>query len=225
MKNNQKGFGAIGIVLLIIVVAIVAVVGWVVHRDSNAKNTASNIVANISPAGPNTTSSWKTECLSSFGLCIKHPSDWSLGLSSSSGFTLSSADNTAFVQVEAAPQTSTPSYRNEKFYTTTQDQVYTAGLPYKVLGGYTVGEVNNSPSYAIVTTGFGGLALKVNTAADIPTPPLFSYLHNNSLIDGAVKLLPVNGVPTNATPQQSTMWLNSPTAQTGLQILKSITTS
>jgi hypothetical protein len=230
LKSSQKGFGSVGIVILIVVIALIGAIGWhVYHTYQTTKKDSNNDAANISPAGTNPTSGWPQQCLASEGLCVKYPSAWTVGLLSSTGFTVTSPDNTAFVQVDLVG--TYPSY-TENVYVTSQAYTYSEGTKYKVFGGYIVSQQGTGPFYAVVLSGFGDPhAMKVNTTENILDSQFIDYAHktsNGSLtgVLASIKLLPLNGVPTtNATSQESTTWLNSATAQTGQEILKSVTTN
>jgi hypothetical protein len=220
LQKNESGFSVVEIVLALVLVVIIVVVGWIVINNHNTAKDSSNQANLTSAAGANPTSSWSTQCAASIGLCVKYPSTWKVSLLTDTSFTIGSPDNTAFVQVGEIG--SIPSY-TEEYHVTTQSHLY-AGDSLKVIGGYTVGATNNSPSYAVVLAGFGDPnGLKVGTQESVLVTQYFEYLHSGSGVNASAKLLPQNGVPTNATPQESTTWLNSATAQTGLEILKSLT--
>jgi len=52
--------------------------------------------------------------------------------------------------------------------------------------------------------------MKIDSVASIITPQTFIYVHVNNGVEASVKLLPQNGVPANATPQESVDWCQDP---------------
>lgn len=61
LKNNQKGFGAIEILLALIFIAIVAFIGvYVVHNHNSTKPTASKTTSKTSTTAPTTTATTPT---------------------------------------------------------------------------------------------------------------------------------------------------------------------
>jgi hypothetical protein len=79
IRNNEAGFSAIELVLVIVVVALIGISGWLVYEDhhksttttTTTKSTGNTITSNLY-AG------WKSFCSSSGGLCFKYPSNWKL---------------------------------------------------------------------------------------------------------------------------------------------------
>jgi hypothetical protein len=226
-NSDSSGFGAVELILIVFLVAIIVAVAWFIHvKNTNTfKNESSNDAANISATGPDPTAGWLSRCVSSAGLCIKYPSTWSISLPSNTGFNVDSPDNTAFIQINE--QGTVPGY-TEKFYTTYQSYLYSGDKSFKVLGGYAEGTGSNpvtAPTYAVVLAGFGDPhPLKIGTSATLLDTHYFIYIHDSAGVSAYARLLPLD-VSTNATAKQSIDWLNSASTQTGVKILKSLTTS
>ncbi|HVC36235.1 MAG TPA: hypothetical protein VNE40_02210 [Candidatus Dormibacteraeota bacterium] len=91
LKNNQSGFSAVEIVLVLAVVVLIGVVGWLVYRNHHKINTTA--ITTTTSAEPTTTTKsptttpvqpanpyagWKTFSLSSLGLSFQYPSSWTV---------------------------------------------------------------------------------------------------------------------------------------------------
>jgi hypothetical protein len=225
LQTDEIGFGALGAILIVVIVVVIGAVGWLVYDNHKNVNDSSNQASYTSAAGTHPTADWQSQCATAIYVCVKYPNTWKVGLLTPNGFTVTSpvGSSTAFVQIG---QPANDAGYTEKMYITTQTHLYTSSsIQNKIIGGYTIGEVNNSPSYAVVGAGFGDPAiLKVGTVQTVLTDQSFEYLHGNTALIAYAKLLPTS-LPTNASSQESSTWLASAAAQTGLEILKSVTTN
>ena len=98
ISKNQKGFGAVEALLILVIVGIISGAGWYVMKanknidNTNNKTAASTSApaakksvpgtAKITPttstsASANTYAGWKTYCDSVTSGCFRYPSDWS----------------------------------------------------------------------------------------------------------------------------------------------------
>jgi len=81
-KNNQKGFSAVEVILVLIIVALIGVVGWLVHKNNNTSATTKarpnvSTPTNTAPVS-DTYSGRKQYCSAHEKSCFKYPSSWSL---------------------------------------------------------------------------------------------------------------------------------------------------
>jgi hypothetical protein len=82
IKNNQKGFTAVEILLTLIFLAIIAAIGvYVAHNHNSAKpvattNASTTTKSSKSTAAANPYSGWKQYCSPYEKSCFKYPSSW-----------------------------------------------------------------------------------------------------------------------------------------------------
>ncbi|HEY5267825.1 MAG TPA: hypothetical protein VII94_01670, partial [Candidatus Saccharimonadales bacterium] len=86
--NNEYGFSAVELILVIAVIALLGVVGWLVYKNDhkttittvNKNTTSATTSANKSNSGATTTSNtysgWKTYTLPVEKLSFRYPSGW-----------------------------------------------------------------------------------------------------------------------------------------------------
>jgi hypothetical protein len=55
LRNNQKGFGTVEIILIIVIVAVIGVVGWFVYKNHNKTTTNSSTATTTTQATKSTT--------------------------------------------------------------------------------------------------------------------------------------------------------------------------
>lgn len=59
LKDDEKGFSALEIVLVIVIVLLIGLVGWFVYK-SHSKTTTTPVATNLTPSKPTTSTSTKT---------------------------------------------------------------------------------------------------------------------------------------------------------------------
>ncbi|MHB1865236.1 MAG: hypothetical protein ACYCPS_03700 [Candidatus Saccharimonadales bacterium] len=86
LKNNEQGFSAVEIVLVVVIVALIGVVGWLVYKNHH-KTITPNVatISNNKPATPTTTPktptntvTYKTYSDSAAQASFQYPSTWTL---------------------------------------------------------------------------------------------------------------------------------------------------
>lgn len=103
IAKNQKGFGAVEAVLILIIVILIGVVGWLVYKDRHnkgaagtaSKSSAADTSAKSGAKAPalNPYAGWKTYKLTYEKLTFKYPSAWTLKDSSASQGLTPNADS------------------------------------------------------------------------------------------------------------------------------------
>ena len=134
LQNNETGFGAVEVVLLVVIVALIGVVGWLVYKDQHKNATVSTINTSTNkPAAPTKTttatstqqtrsaptstcpsltnatqvpSGWQTYTSSKYSYSISYPSTWNASNSGGSVDKLPILDGVEFTP----PQNQGPQY-------------------------------------------------------------------------------------------------------------------
>ena len=81
LRNNEHGFTAFELVLVLIILILVGVIGWFVY-DKNHKTTPASTISTTkttpsTPAQPvNPYTGWKSDSVN--GVSFKYPSDWQI---------------------------------------------------------------------------------------------------------------------------------------------------
>ncbi len=60
LRNNEKGFGTVEIILIVVIVALIGVVGWFVYKNHNKTTSTSTTTANTTTTKPTTQTSTPT---------------------------------------------------------------------------------------------------------------------------------------------------------------------
>lgn len=83
MHKNQKGFGHLGVVVIVIVISLIGLSGWFVYSSQNSKDSAAK-VANTGTANEpkkdnrKVAPSLKTYANDEYGMSFSYPSNWSI---------------------------------------------------------------------------------------------------------------------------------------------------
>lgn len=78
LSNNEVGFGAIEVVLTIVVIFVAGISVWLVYKNHHEKivPTAVAETTKKTTEAPNQYAGWRTFCSSVGGLCLKYPATW-----------------------------------------------------------------------------------------------------------------------------------------------------
>ncbi len=85
LSKNENGFGAVELILIIVIVALIGVVGWLVYRD---RNKTTNSTLTTSTTSSNNTTTNKTSIPSST-ITSGPQSGWSTYTNNTAGFSIS----------------------------------------------------------------------------------------------------------------------------------------
>ncbi|HSX35391.1 MAG TPA: hypothetical protein VLH84_00480 [Patescibacteria group bacterium] len=234
MKRNQKGFGAIGI-LVIVVVALAGFGGWYVwHKSgdqaaqtpvtqSSSKKTAETPVrATQTPVDSYV--GWKTYCDNVYHYCFRYPSDWSLGGSTVAAGFCDVGEAAVFRPDDNAAVSYTNANNKDgsapAFTTVSIDKPVAANQDLTIVGGYFY--YNNSGKYFAVydvvdTSTLTSYPLTVGQASPFPQTPRFTDLGTGT--QRCTGSLFAQSVFSDAASAKA--WFASSDAKTSLQILKS----
>ena len=101
LRNNEKGFGAVEGLLIVVIVVLIGVVGWFVYKNHN-KTTNNTTTSNTATTAPTKTAStpqsvdpyagWKTYTSPDEKFTLKYPTDWTVSNESASGILKESID-------------------------------------------------------------------------------------------------------------------------------------
>ena len=91
LQNNEKGFGAVEGILVLVIVVIIGAVGWFVWHNHN-KTTPASTTSPVATTTPTTTTpktvdpyaGWKSYTLKYEKLTLKYPSSWTVSDQSTS---------------------------------------------------------------------------------------------------------------------------------------------
>lgn len=87
MKKDQKGFGVIEVLCVLVIVGLIGIAGWFVLERQSGKNAA-DVTSNSKQSGKTKTDTasnqqtkdpykdWKTFCSSTYPFCFRYPSNW-----------------------------------------------------------------------------------------------------------------------------------------------------
>lgn len=214
---NAKGFGFVGVLLVIVVLAAVAGGGaYVYHKDHKAKTPAtSNTTSSKTSTQTNKTATtdpyagWKSYCDTTYHYCFKYPSDWTFdqNIALSPSKTVQVAYNNPDTR-DGGPMQFTPSYVGA---------LANANQDVTVVGGYYTTGGNYSPQYAVADSSFlTTYPLTVGKQSQFTANPIFTDKGSNNL--GQLVATPATSITSAADAQA---WLNSADAKTSLQILQS----
>lgn len=224
MKKNQKGFGPIELLILLLVVAVICVGGWYAwrhnHDDAKTKAAATNT--------QDPYSGWKSYCNTITSDCFKYPSDWKLN-GSPNDLHEAFLSNQIDSAIRQRPETVSIEYHNpsgcaeacqqETFYTV---QVVPLSGTYSnltVLGGM-ITDANNVPMYMLVDSAYvkdhsvtAGKAFTFTEGT--------GYTQKSGKAQSSLEALDTE-VTTLPVPQQKALdWFSTTDAKTSLMIMKS----
>jgi type II secretory pathway pseudopilin PulG len=88
-KNNQKGFGAIEVLMVLGIVILIGAAGWLVYKNQNKAHTQNKTAKTLqqdlkgqvlsgSAPNPSQYNGWQSFCSSYGGLCLKYPASWKI---------------------------------------------------------------------------------------------------------------------------------------------------
>lgn len=215
VKISNKGFSAIGVVIIVVVIAVISLVGWRVlaNKDDNKTtnyNSPNNQQANNTPKQETDPyAGWQTYCDTENAKgCFKYPSDWVT--SQYGGFENST--QTAYIDFKG--------YNNKDQAADSVYVVKVVDLANKELGLKIVGSVyNNVPSYSIFNASDVS-ALKAGENSQLVT--VNPEFQRNPGEDMSFMATPgVAGLKAITNLEQAKNWFNTPEAQTCLKVLQS----
>jgi Tfp pilus assembly major pilin PilA len=240
MRLNNKGFGLVETLLVIVVIAVIGVGGWAVYHNGHKAKTASATSSTTVSKGGNTKANskttnpytdWKTYCDSVYGYCFKYPTTWTVtsnnaatSVGSEGGISLMSPSKTVQVSYSNA---SVKDSNAVSFMTTAITKLDTTSQDLTLVGGYIPTSGNNGlagndiPSYQVVDASIlGQFPLTVDKTSQFPSNPTFTDQNTaDKGYDGALVSKPVS---TINSVQQAETWLSSIDSKTSMQILESL---
>lgn|GEM_PF-2524796 len=89
LKDNQKGFGALEVLMLLVIIILIGAAGWLVHKNQDKShsqdktdkslkaNTSGQVLSGSAPSS-SLYNGWLSFCSSYGGLCLKYPTNWKL---------------------------------------------------------------------------------------------------------------------------------------------------
>lgn len=232
--SQNRGFGAIGLILLVGVVAIIAGIGvWVAfdynHQaiEMNAEG-ATHSSLNTRPTAAY--AGWQTYCSTGGGICFKYPSDWTLAKSADpTGADLATVTNAAQdVQVAyTADVTGLGGHCNVNTCFFDADSLSSLSTGFKVVKGvYTnKGTDTTITGYFVASDDkLQQYKLQVNQNVDVG---YFVELFDSPLDSSRSEQLHVKPVPENgfASAADAEAWLAKPDVVTAGKIIGSIYTN
>lgn len=243
-KLDRKGFSITEVLLTIVVIAAVAACAWLAWRHVHDKKQSSKTAGSSQQSKSSTSSSpgstttdvyagWKTYCDTTYKYCFKYPSGWTIQTTSATklgdegGAALISPDQT--VQV-AYGNAFVKDGSVASFVPKTISKLTTANQDLTLVGGYVPSSGdnglagNNLPVYEVIDSSvLGTYPLVVGQQGQFPSNERFSdQLAADSGFNGALTAKPTVTIETVA---QSEAWLNSQSAQTAANVLKSLSYS
>jgi len=216
---NNNGFGAIGILLAIVIFAAIAAVGWVAYRHGKTKSSASvptqtNKTTTTQTVTPDPYADWKTYCDSAGKVCFRYPTNWALDASASQVTLLNPANNLEVDYVSP--------YAHDSgllaFQPTVAADLAAPGSNLKIVGGVYLPA--NEPDYGVVDVSLlSAYPLTIGQQTQFPNALRFTNTHlNGSSSDVAFRARATDPMSS----QQAQAWFSSADAATALQVLKSL---
>lgn len=208
---RQKGFGAVELIVVIVVLALVAVGGWYVWQANQKSQSATN---NQPSAQSDTYANWKTYCDEVHNVCFKHPSDWKVDVGGNDSYRtvriISPSQKVAVMYNNPAPSGD----GEAPFRTVSINGMNGVNSQLKIVGGYTQPPAAG-PSYWVVGPQLLARVPQEGKEGSMTTP---KFTDKNG---GYVTL---SSVPLGtALPEaEARAWFDSDDAKTSLQILKSL---
>jgi len=230
MRNNEKGFGTVEIILIIVIVALIGAVGWFVYKNHNKIATTATTTNTTSTAPAKTTTTtpvkpvdpyagWKSYCDTSTGGCFKYPSDWAdvstLDAQSVKAFTQNKAGT---INLEYSEPVNGKGGLGD-FATASLDALTTANSSYKIAGGYYT--VGNIPGYNLIDTGLvQQYGLAIGKTSNISDSNELDFTKNSNKATLVVHYNNTTGSSSISTSQANT-WFSSADGKTALLIAQS----
>lgn len=154
IPNKQQGFGAVEIIILIVVLALIGFGGWYVWQAQNRQAEQLQTNNQQDPNDSDPYENWKSYCDEAHKACFKYPSDWTV--------EAESADVQGYAVFKNPSDTLTLTYRGEDtrdgrmvdFYPAAIENLSKEDSRHKVVGGYAIPS-GTAPGYWLV----GGLFL------------------------------------------------------------------
>lgn len=222
--NKSAGFGAVGVVIIVVAVAFVGLVAWRVYDASKTKSTSStsqgssstgNSQANNQTPPTDPYAGWKTYCDAVERACFKYPSDWTISPSSQNNIVSVTLKSSTGSVLGGYTNYDTRDGAQVPYYTASLDDLTTVNASYKVVGGFDASSASVYPRYKVVdvssTTGLtaGQQTTMTNTAR-------FTFKDKNT---GHLEIYPTS--TTGLTADQAKTWFTSSDAKTALLIAQS----
>jgi cytoskeletal protein RodZ len=254
LKNNQTGFGAIEILMLVVIVILIGAAGWIVLKDQNKAQTikknskVSSSTNGSNSNGPNQKqyNGWQSFCSSYGGLCLKYPSNWKF---SQATYTPGQSSTGQEVNAISSPSTNvTVSYMPSAQVSGTrrQEVIKVVGLTATNISNIEVvkliDQLSGPTQYAVEDYVSLTSAAHTLNNTDLPftlgatinatfEPPYHQFTNPQRPSDIGQQLLAITVNNGNAgnnlfnTNADAQAWLNSSEVQTAGQILDSVTYS
>ncbi len=239
LRNNQKGFGAVEGILILVIVALIGVVGFMAYKNHHKTVSSSTTLTSKSSSTKSVSSNnqnqpanpyadWKQYCDTEGKVCFKYPASWTQNQNT---FALSSTVNNVSSTVQSPDQAVNISYDypyvkdagNTNFLTMSIDSV--PNYPnLKIVGGiYT--DTNNLAQYSIVEASQVTQAgLTVGQTSQFTNTPRFGLTSDTT--NEPYQFVAIDGQQGNGanTLTAAKNWFSSTEAKQGLLILQSFST-
>lgn len=168
LRNNQKGFSAVEVVLVLVIVALMGAVGFLVYKNHNKTTTASGATSTTKPAATtpaptDPTSGWKSYANTYGHFTIKYPSTWVSSVCADNIFLLaqsSDALRNCNTQADSQSQMSVQWWTNTNNPYTAPDKLCTGNGTITSSGSATVSGISAikiESTYSTNNTGMEGL--------------------------------------------------------------------
>jgi hypothetical protein len=221
LRQNNKGFGAIELLLILLVVVVLAGAGWYVWmRENKAKTPTTGNTSTTNKTSQNGTTpqskpdpyaGWKTYADTQHHYTFKYPAAWSINTSSSEQVTLLNTSKSIEVDyLYVDPHTNGPT----SFTAVSIDGLSDTTQALRVVGGLYGGV---TPEYNVVdSTLLSTYPLTIGQSSQFLAYPHFTDTH----VANGTKSGTLRAKSTNSDGQTSA-WFSGADAKTSLLILRS----
>ncbi len=223
--TNTKGFGLIGVLLVILVVAATGGAGvYVYHRNHKAKHVATTSKSSTStssqakptPRTEDPYAGWKTYTDTTYHYSFRYPAGWELTTNGAQGVAISLRNPSNSVLISYANPLVKDGGSGDFLAADIQSVTTNAGL--KVVGGAFT--ANNLPTYSVVNASLlTTYPLVIGQTSQFEMAARFSDQGSND--NGQLMAYPVGASFTTAA--QAEAWFTTTDAKTSLLIMESLT--
>ena len=219
-KQTQKtaGFGAIGVIVIVVAIALIGLVAWRFYDASKSKTTSSTTTSSTqantkTPVKADPYAGWKTYCDTVEEACFKYPADWTIDPSNQNGIVSASILNPAHSIVGNYTNGDTRDGAPAPYYVAAVEDLSVPSSNFKVLGGFVATGASVSPEYKVVDTTFTAGAA-AGQQATLENTARFTYKDGH--LEGTFMLQ-----PGAMTQDQAKTWFTTADAKTALLIARS----
>lgn len=218
MQKKQLGFGAVEIIIMIVIVALIGGGAWYVWQANNSNNQ-SQANQSSETSGKNVLpvdkyAGWKQYCGKLQKICFKYPADWVISADSAADYDSARLTSPSGKLAVVYSNPNTRDGSSAAFHTVAIKDLAKTNTDFKIVGGY-MAPPSSAPGYWLVGAPFITNIPQAGTQGTYVNSPRFRSQTN---FYASFYATPI-GAPLSNSESQN--WFDSDEVKTSLLILQS----